>query len=164
MRSSGNINAPKWELTEACSRQPGPGACSLCEYVSLHLELAKTWKMKSRMGWNYGTSTVATNAQEQEESWTGLRNAGQALTHVARHVRQKTRILPLDQTHRLLVLHLRDRRPFCFPLHGFQDRGEYICFMSTNSYSPQRQMKDEGEGCSSMHSLGTFLTYDGRMY
>jgi hypothetical protein len=116
------------------------------------------------MGWNCFTSTVAGNAQELEESRTRLRNAGQALTHVARHVRQETRILPLDQTHRLLVLHLRDRRSFCFPLHGFQDRGEYILSMSTNGYSPQRQMKDEGEGRRSMHSLGTFLTHDGRMY
>lgn len=51
VRSSGNINVSNLELTEACSRQPGPGACSLCEYVSLHLELAKTRKMKSRTGW-----------------------------------------------------------------------------------------------------------------
>jgi hypothetical protein len=36
--------------------------------------------------------------------------------------------------------------------------------MSINSYFPQRQMKDEGEGRRLMHSFGTFLTYDGRMY
>jgi hypothetical protein len=76
VRLSGNINAPNWELTEACSRQPGPGACSLCEYVSLYLELARTRKIKSRMEGICCTNTIAGNAAEQEETWTGLRNAG----------------------------------------------------------------------------------------
>ena len=59
VRSSGNINAPNWELTEVCSRQPGPGACSLREYVSLHLELARTRKMKSRMRGSHCMDTIS---------------------------------------------------------------------------------------------------------
>ena len=72
VRSSGNINAPNWELTEVCSRQPGPGACSLREYVSLHLELARTWKMKNRMRGSCRMGAISRYAQEQEAA-NGLR-------------------------------------------------------------------------------------------
>lgn len=54
----------------------------------------------------------------------GLQKAGLKLTHTARHVREETRILPLDSAHRLVVLRLHYRRSLCFPLHGYQDRGE----------------------------------------
>lgn len=66
VRSSGTINAPIWKLTEAFSRQPGPGACSLCEYVSLHLELARKWKMKSRMRGSCCTGAIG--CQEMRNS------------------------------------------------------------------------------------------------
>jgi hypothetical protein len=63
------------------------------------------------------------NAQEQKPPNGAARsmNAGPALTHVARHVREETRVLPLDTAHRLVVLRLRDRSSFCVPLHGQQD-------------------------------------------
>jgi hypothetical protein len=48
-------------------------------------------------------------------------DAGPALTHVARHVREETRVLPLDTAHRLVVFRLRDSSSFCVPLHGQQD-------------------------------------------
>lgn len=66
VRTSGNMHAPNWELTESCSRQPGPGACSLREYVSLHLDLARIWKMKSRIRGSYCTSTMSRKAQERK--------------------------------------------------------------------------------------------------
>jgi hypothetical protein len=45
----------------------------------------------------------------------------QALTHATRHVRQETRVLPLDPAYCLVVFRIRDRGPFCVPLHGFPD-------------------------------------------
>ena len=69
VRLSRRIDAPKWKLTEACSRQPGPSACSLREYVFLHLELAKTWKMKGRLRGSRYTSIMIRDAQEQEGLW-----------------------------------------------------------------------------------------------
>ena len=161
VRSSGNINAPNWELTEACSRQPGSGACSLCEYVSLHLGLARLWKMKSRMRGSHCTSTVSGNAQEQEESCTGLlRNAGQALIYVARHVRQETRILPLDAAHCLVVFRLRDRCSFCFPLHGFQDRGEFPSVMSRPRKAYRRAVEEKGR--TGWKTVGMSDTWEAR--
>jgi hypothetical protein len=47
--------------------------------------------------------------------------AGQALTHATRHVRQETRVLPLDPAYCLVVFRICDCSPFCFPLHGFPD-------------------------------------------
>jgi hypothetical protein len=41
VRYLAGINAPKQKLTEAYSRQPGPGARSLCEYVILYPKLAR---------------------------------------------------------------------------------------------------------------------------
>jgi hypothetical protein len=73
------------------------------------------------------------------EAWPGMRKSLerdqveegpgttiQALTHATRHVRQETRVLPLDTAYCLVVLRIRDCGPFCFPLHGFPDRGESI--------------------------------------
>ena len=51
----------------------------------------------------------------------GAGTTGQALTHAARHVRQETRVLPLDPAYCLVVFCIRDRGPFCVPLHGFPD-------------------------------------------
>lgn len=49
VRSREIFNALNRELTEAYSRPPGPGACSLREYVTLHLELARISKMTRRV-------------------------------------------------------------------------------------------------------------------
>jgi hypothetical protein len=117
VRCLARTNAPRLKLTEACSRQPGPGARSLCEYVILYLELARQWNI--RVGYE---RVNLENAREKETASDaeGM-DAGPALTHVARHVREETRVLPLDTAHRLVVLRLRDRSPFCVPLHGQQD-------------------------------------------
>ena len=68
------------------------------------------------------------------EAWRGMRKSldrdqleegagttGQALTHATRHVRQETRVLPLDPAYCLVVFRIRDCSSFCFPLHGFPD-------------------------------------------
>lgn len=58
---------------------------------------------------------------ERDQSEGGAGTAGQALTHAARHVRQETRVLPLDPAYCLVVFRICDCSPFCFPLHGFPD-------------------------------------------
>jgi hypothetical protein len=61
VRCLARTNAPKLKLTEACSRQPGPGARSLCEYVILYPELARQWRIRARH-----ERAMRRNAQEQE--------------------------------------------------------------------------------------------------
>jgi hypothetical protein len=74
--------------------------------------------------------------------------AGRVLTHVARHVRKETRILPLDAAYRLVVLRIRDRCSLCVPLHGFQDRGECPAQRASRS-------------CSAYHADGMVRRIDG---
>jgi hypothetical protein len=67
---------------------------------------------------------MARDAQELgmdqlEEEGSGT--TGQALTYATRHVRQETRVLPLDSAHCLVVFRIRDCGPFCIPLHGLPD-------------------------------------------
>jgi len=73
----------------------------------------------------WGGGGTARHAQElgMRSIGTGSRHyrTGQALTHATRHVREETRVLPLDPAYCLVVFRIRYRGPFCFPLHGLQD-------------------------------------------
>ena len=106
-------------------------------------ELADRKLLRDSRLYRHGEDAQELGMDQLEE---GAGTPEPALTHATRHVRQETRILPLDQTHRLLVLHLRDRRPLCFPLHGLQDRGEYICSKSTLAVlsRDRREMRAKG--------------------
>jgi len=46
------------------------------------------------------------------------------LTVARRHVREAARVFPMDATHGLVDLRLRDRGPECFLVCGIQERGE----------------------------------------
>ena len=61
--------------------------------------------------------------EEQKDAMNGrgARMVELPLTNAARHVREETRILPLDSSYRLVVLRLHHCRSLCFPLHGNQD-------------------------------------------
>lgn len=43
-----------------------------------------------------------------------------------RHVREEARVLPLDTAHRLVDLCLRGSHSGWVPLHGVQNRGEFV--------------------------------------
>lgn len=75
-----------------------------------------------------GGRGMAWDAQElgTEPLEEGAGTPEQALTHATRHVRQETRVLPLDPAYCLVVFRIRDCSSLCFPLHGFPDRCESI--------------------------------------
>lgn len=91
---------------------PGPN-----EHDEGHFwSIGKCWEICGRRG-------MAEHAQELAayRSEEGAGTTRQALTHATRHVRQETRVLPLDPAYCLAVFRIRDCSSFCFPLHGYPD-------------------------------------------
>ena len=97
-----------------CLPLPGPNEHN-GEGVSGRLGIAERFGVEE--GWREMRKSFECIHWKREQAST----TGQALTHATRHVRQETRVLPLDPAYRLVVFRIRYRGPFCFPLHGFQD-------------------------------------------
>lgn len=81
-------------------------------------KLADRKLLRDSRWYRHGEDAQELGMDQLEE---GAGTPEQALTHATRHVRQETRVLPLDPAYCLVVFCIRDRGPFCVPLHGFPD-------------------------------------------